>query len=161
MIKALLCAAVTGVIALSGASVANAAAGEAAPIDIRMTLDQTVDTRQSVDANGTHWQSRGPFDFSVRLTDVGEANEQGVTVFLSVPDALDVQSWGDGWSCEDTEGGVDCHHADLVVPGEAWPELYFRAQPTEYVFDTIDVYATTGDYEATHEGVSYYLNAST
>ncbi|MET8764553.1 hypothetical protein [Lentzea sp. NPDC004782] len=92
-----------------------------------------------------------------REPDVGEENEQGVTVFLSVPGRLDVRSWGDGWSCEDTEGGIDCHHGDLVVPGEAWPELFFRATPEDYIRDAIDVYATTGDYDAAHEGV-HYLN---
>jgi hypothetical protein len=69
-----------------------------------MTLDQTGDTRETIGESGTHWSTRGMFDFSVLLTDIGEENEQGVIVFLSVPDSVDVQSWGDGWSCEDTEG---------------------------------------------------------
>jgi hypothetical protein len=161
MIKSLLCAAAAGVVAFSGASAANAAEGETAPIDIRMALDGSALVQYVEDNGTTHWMGRGTFDFSVLLTDVGEGNEQGVTVFLSVPDELDVQSWGDGWSCEDTEGGLDCHHADLVVPGEAWPELHFRGLPYEnYILDSIDVYATTGDYEASHEGVRYKNDTS-
>ncbi|MFD4672164.1 hypothetical protein ACFWNN_20695 [Lentzea sp. NPDC058450] len=158
MIKALLCTAVAGVVAFSGASVANAA--EPAPIDIRMILGDSPMAYEYVDVGGTHWTSRRGFDFSVRLTDIGDENEQGVTVFLSVPDELDVQARGDGWTCGDTEGGIDCRHSDLVVPGEAWPDLHFRAQPLDYVRDTIDVYATTGDYAASHEGVTYHLDAS-
>ncbi|MFD4640934.1 hypothetical protein ACFWN2_26745 [Lentzea sp. NPDC058436] len=160
MIKALLCAAVAGVVAFSGTSVANAAEGETAPIDIRMSLDTSATTYERVTETGVRWVSRGPFDFSVQLRDVGDENEQGATVFLSVPELLDVQSWGDGWSCEDTDGGIDCYHPDLVVPGEAWPVLYLRAFPVNYGNDTIDVYATTGDYEPTHEGVEYYLDTS-
>lgn len=159
MIKALLSATVAGLVAFAGAPAAHAA--ETAPIDIRMTLDKAQDVWESVREDGTYWSSRGSFDFSVLLTDIGEENEQGATVFLSVPDELDVQSWGDGWSCEDTEGGIDCHHPDLVVPGEAWPELYFRANSAVYVRDTIDVYASTGDYAPSHEGVHYYKDIST
>jgi hypothetical protein len=158
MIKTLLSTAVAGVIAFSGASAANAA--ETAPIDIRMTLDKTGGIFEYVWEDGVHWNGRGAFTFSVLLTDVGSANEQGVTMFLSVPDGLDVQSWGDGWSCEDAEGGIDCHHGDLVVPGEAWPELHFRGSPDDYMLDTIDVYATTGDYSPSHEGVHYFNDTS-
>ncbi|MGI5504871.1 hypothetical protein [Lentzea sp. CA-135723] len=155
MIKALLCTAVAGVVAFSGVSTANAA--ETAPIDIRMTLATSPTAFENVYPGGTYWSTHGEFDFSVRLRDVGTENQQGVTVFLSVPDTLDVQVRGDGWTCEDTEGGVDCHHADLMVPYEAWPELYVHGLPDDYVLDSIDVYATTGDYEASHEGV-YYQN---
>jgi hypothetical protein len=160
MIKTLLSVAVAGLVAFSGASTANAAVGETAPIDIRMTLEESRWIFMHDGPNGQSWEGRGPFDFSVLLTDVGEGNQQGVTVFLSVPDVLDVQSWGDGWTCEDTEGGIDCHHPDLVVPGEAWPELHFRGIPSDYVRDTIDVYATTGDYEPSHEGVRYFNDTS-
>lgn len=159
MIRTLLSTAVAGVVAFSVAPVANAA--ETAPIDIRMTLDETSMIREYVAEDGTHWAGRGLFDFSVLLTDIGGENEQGVSVFLSVPDTLDVRSQGDGWSCEDTEGGIDCYHPDLVVPGEAWPELHFRAWPNDYIRDTIDVYATTGDYDPAHEGVHYFNDTST
>jgi hypothetical protein len=159
MIRTLLSTAVAGVVAFSVAPVANAA--ETAPIDIRMTLD-TPGMREYVDEDGTHWEGRGLFDFSVLLTDVGSENEEGVTMFLSVPPPpMDVQAWGDGWSCEDTEGGIACYHPDLVVPGEAWPELHFRAWPNDYIRDTIDVYATTGDYDPSHEGVHYFNDTST
>jgi hypothetical protein len=159
MFKVLLSTAVAGLVAFAGAPAAHAA--ETAPIDIRMTLEEADDVRESVEEDGVHWGGRGSFTFSVLLTDVGPGNEQGVTVFLSVPDGVDVQSWGDGWSCEDTEGGVDCYHGDLVVPGEAWPELNFRAIPYLHLQDTIDVYASTGDYAPSHEGVHYFSNTST
>ncbi|SES41927.1 hypothetical protein [Lentzea albida] len=161
MIKALLCTAVAAVVACAGGSAANAAEGEPAPIDIRMSVDGSQGVAHVFEGR-TYWVSRTAFDFTVLLTDVGDEDEQGVTVFLSVPDELDVQSWGDGWTCEDTEGGIDCHHPDLVVPGEAWPELYSRADPNQqYIVDSIDVYATTGDYEASHEGVHYKNDTST
>ncbi|NKE61905.1 hypothetical protein FXN61_36160 [Lentzea sp. PSKA42] len=161
MIKTLLSATVAGLVAFSGASTASAAEGETAPIDIRMTLHESSMIHEYPGEDGPLWSGRGMFDFSVLLTDVGEGNEQGVTVFLSVPDTLDVRSWGDGWSCEDTEGGIDCYHPDLVVPGEAWPELHFRGFPSNHVQDTIDVYATTGDYAPAHEGVHYFNDTST
>ncbi|MFD1148267.1 hypothetical protein [Saccharothrix hoggarensis] len=164
MFKVLLSTAIAGLVALGGASVANATetapvANDAAvaPIDIRMSPLTGLPGSTEY-----YWTSYGEkFQFEVLLTHVGEERERGVTVFLSVPEALDVQSWGDRWSCEDTVGGIDCHHPDLVVPDEAWPVLYFEADPDYYAYieDTIDVYATTADYEFAHEGV-HYINDS-
>jgi hypothetical protein len=154
MFKALLTTAVAGLVALAGAPSANATEGDTAPIDIWMK------STHGVPGDTDYWYTRGRFGFSVLLTDIGEENMQGVTVFLSIPEELDVQSSGDGWVCEDTEGGVDCRHPNLVVPDEAWPELHFEAYSNEHIHDTIDVYATTGDYSPSHEGVTWFSDTS-
>ncbi|MFD1148269.1 hypothetical protein [Saccharothrix hoggarensis] len=106
------------------------------------------------------WATRGMFEFDVLLTHIGDEYEHGVTMFLSMPERIDVVSWGDGWSCEDTIGGIDCYHPELVVPDEAWPVLHFKAYPEAHIRDTIDVYATTADFEFAHEGVNYFNDTS-
>ncbi|WP_285745565.1 hypothetical protein [Lentzea sp. NBRC 105346] len=145
---------VAGAFAVAVAPTASAA--ETAPIDIRMTKGD------GVYGSEYHWQSRGTFDFTVTLTDTGAGNLYGTTVFVSVPEGADVTGWaGERWDCEHTGGGIDCTNPDLVVPGEAWPELTVQLRPTEYFPDeTLDVYATSGGYGAAHEGVAYYYDTS-
>lgn len=134
------------------------AAGEPAPV--------------SIDINPGHamyWNSRGWWEvkasfgrFSVDITDIGGEDLDETTIFVSIPPEIDISRYeGDGWNCWDVDGGVECHNGHVVVPGEAWPRLDLGFDVDHMTSpDSIDVYATTGDFGPAHEGIPFKTDTS-
>ncbi|PRY37804.1 hypothetical protein [Umezawaea tangerina] len=108
-----------------------------------------------------YWYVRGTFSFTASVTDVGEADDENLFVFVSVPDVIRMTGYqGDRWRCESVEGGVDCTNPDLVVPGEAWPLLTITATGAGYVQDTLDVHAVADSAEWTQTGTPFVYDTS-
>ncbi|GLZ30413.1 hypothetical protein Lesp02_26020 [Lentzea sp. NBRC 105346] len=136
------------------------AADETPPVSIQLTPGKGM----WENSYSGWWEARSISSFTARFTDTGSDNLRGLTVFISVPGEYELYSYsGDRWDCWDTEGGYDCHIDDLVVPGEAWPELTVTGYVRDHMNqpDSIDVYATTGAYGWAHAGFPFKTNTST
>ncbi|TWP45189.1 hypothetical protein FKR81_39595 [Lentzea tibetensis] len=150
-------AAVCAAAALSlAASPLAHASDEPSPVSI--DLDRGMG--MGVDREGT-WTANTFGYFTVDLSDAADENLDEVSVFVSVPDAVEVADYsGDDWDCWDVDGGIECHNPQLMVPGEAWPTLTVHLYVHDHMDDvgSIDVYATTGDFGPAHEGVPFQTN---
>lgn len=96
--------------------------------------------------------NRFPYSFHINVTDVGELDDDGLRVFVSVPFSI-TGFEGERWDCWDVEGGAECEIGDWVVPGETWPTLTIFGSGHGFD-DSIDVYATSTNGDA-HAGVPF------
>jgi hypothetical protein len=95
-----------------------------------------------------------PFEFSVAVANTGGRGDTDLSVFVSVP--FEVTGYrGEGWSCWDVDGGVDCSIPDLVVDGEQWPLLTIEAVADQrWLVDAVDAYADSRHGDV-HAGVGF------
>jgi hypothetical protein len=152
-----LCVSASGAPATTANPAATAVAG-ADPIAIEVERGDGVIVRNHDGA----WVSRTQFTFAMTFTDVDVDNDEGLSVFISIPEEADVRGYdGERWDCWDVDGGLECANPDLVVPGEAWPTLGLRGQVLNARYgDTLDVYATGQDQREAHWGVRWDLDTS-
>ncbi|CAM3833156.1 hypothetical protein KIPE111705_27225 [Kibdelosporangium persicum] len=67
-----------------------------------------------------------------------------VRLFLSLPHQIHVLGHeGDGWTCRDVTGGIECDHHRPIAPGAEWPTLLVRIDPDceRTIRDSFDAYA--------------------
>ncbi|TWP45190.1 hypothetical protein FKR81_39600 [Lentzea tibetensis] len=146
-------AAVCAAAALSLAVSPAAQASEPSPVAIQLTPRDGL----RVDEDGTWIADQDDFYFRVSTSDAGDENLDELTLFVSIPDEIELFTISAEWECWDVDGGVECHNPRLMVPGESWPDLliYARVHDEMDAPDSIDVYATTGEYGPAHEGVPF------
>jgi hypothetical protein len=108
------------------------------------------------------WESRTSFSFAVTITDTGDANQQPLSVFVSVPDQAQIrQTSGDRWTCANVDGGARCTNPDLVIPDEAWPTLTIQGWVlSDSRDDTLDIYADSPGAPQAHWGTPWTLDTS-
>jgi hypothetical protein len=127
-----------------------ASADESNGLEVELVPGQFISARNGV------WTgvSIRTYRFHINVTDVGELDDDGLHLFVSVP--FSVRGYeGDRWDCWDVDGGAECEIADVVVPGETWPTLTILGSGT-HIDDTIDVYATSTQGDA-HAGVPFQV----
>ena len=112
---------------------------------------------------GERWYVHGmSFEFSVTAGSTSAETADGATVFVSWPaEIVLVGSTGEGWSCAEIEGGVECVNPTAVGPEQSWPELTLNAKGTATVKDTLDVYLHGVGAAEAHVGVPFTYDTST
>jgi hypothetical protein len=128
----------------------TASADESNGLDVALVRGASIATRNGV------WIGlfNRTFSFHVDVTDVGDQDDDGLSVFVSVPFTISGYQ-GDRWECWDVEGGARCEISDVVVPGETWPRLTIEGSG-RHIDDTIDVYASSRLGDA-HAGVPFIV----
>ena len=133
--------------------VPTASADESNGIDVVLTPGTGISSSDS----GWRGLARRSMRFTVDVTDIGDQDDDGLSVFVSVP--FTVRGSGDRWDCSAVEGGLQCEIDDLVVPGETWPTLTLDGSTTiGYLRDSVDVYAESTNGDA-HAGVPFRIGA--
>jgi hypothetical protein len=130
----------------------------AANADESNGIDVVLTPKNGISSSDTGWRGfqRRSMRFTIDVTDIGDLNDDGLSVFVSVPYGIGAFS-GDRWDCWDVEGGLRCEIGDLVVPGESWPTLTIDGGTSEgYVRDSVDVYAESTHGDA-HAGVPFRI----
>ncbi|SMD08535.1 hypothetical protein [Kibdelosporangium aridum] len=85
-------------------------------------------------------------EFSIKVKALEATNE--VKLFVSLPYEVHVDGHeGDGWTCWDVEGGIDCTNTKPALAGAELPSLLVRINPDceNTLRDSFDVYS-----EGTH-----------